>query len=626
MKSFFVLIYEKQSQQASECYYNTNFKNLTGVKKHIYNNASLFYLPSPNPASNAEIFTNDAASFSFFGFGTFISSSYGILGADFQSICKKIHQSGSEFKEEFVNGIYAGITFSSNEIRVFNDFFGLSTLFYYQQSDDLFVITNSFEQLFRYIYRNGDFEWDESALAEYLTFGKTISGKTLIKNLCILLPAREVLITSEIKIQGYRSFSKDSSEKLPFNHLVNETDMLVKRATERLYKPQYTYCLSISGGIDSRIAFFNWPNRSSLMTETYGSNENSDTIKAKQLVTSYGNISLHEMEKDSPEKYETGLFEYLDKIDYPLMAGDNNIHHLNWKLSRNANIRFGGTDGELVGGENLYLSRKPFYVLKEGFFSYPYRQVDLLNKSLKFELLSNILYSSSKKNLTALLKTKQILDSESIVSLWENFIGECNSKEVYTERFRMYHTVVDHNYHFQNYFDSSSQITPYQDFTIIKFISATHPKLRELRRLQIAQLQKFSIGKEVSIDTTHLKISRPYRLHKFFRMVRFAINIGFSYDIPLLQKGTTLKTTIPAFYLPENEQLRKKIIAKIKTIRLLDNSKIERFLNQYSNLPSYNHFYATHEGWPNIFILLKLAIFEERIHKLIAEVNELPHT
>ena len=435
----------------------------------------------------------------------------------------------------------------------------------------------------------------------------------------MLLPARELIITKDKVVQQiYRNFPDDSIKKISFDEAVEISSREVRDAIDRIYDEQYRYCLSISGGCDSRLVFFEWPGRSTLLTESYGNDDNSDILKARQLIRAYGNIQLHEMEQGYPEKYTEGLFAYFDNIDYIPMAGDDNSHHLDWKLSRNAEIRLGGTDGELLGGENLYLNRKPWYVLKEGFFSYPYLKLTG-GKSHKASLLSNVLYRHAKKSISELLPG-EIIDFDRIVDDWDGYLGKCHSGEVYTERFRTWHTVIDHNYHFTNYFlGKASQLTPYQDFCITDFISRTEPKHRELRKIEICLLQRHSIGKHIPIDTTHLKIDRPYRMHKFFRMLRFALNIGYSRRVPFLQKGTPLKTTIPAFYAPANDAFRKKVLETVRDIQVLDKELLNQYLRQFDHLDSYNHFQATHEGWPNLFILLRLAVFEKKLKALCTD-------
>lgn len=623
MKPFFTLIIGKMRKESEDKYLCANSIDPVNIQKFQHKIASLYYQKPENIAANADIFEiNLQTGNVFFGFGTFISNNYGILGKNFIPICEKIYNSGIPFKEEFVNGIYTGIEFHDEKISLFNDFFGLATIFYYQNSEGLLIVSNSFEQLFKFVATQKEYEWNYSALSEYLSFGKTLSGETLIKNINILLPAREITISDEISISCYRNFPPESSVDVSFNNLVGISQNLVNNAVSRMHSPDYSYSLSLSGGIDSRIVFFEWPDRNSLLTETYGDEANSDTIKAMELVNRYGNIELHKMEQGYPEKYHDGLFDYLDNIDYPLMAGYDNLYHLNWKLSRNAEIRFGGTDGELLGGENLYLSRKPTYVFKEGFCSYPYKKLQKNDSRSRENLLSLILYRSSKKSISSLLGEKFQLNINSIIDEWEDYLGECKSMEVYSERFRTYHTVVEHNYHFQNYFvNKATQLTPFQDYNITKYISTTRPKLRELRKLELALLKKYPMGKEIPVDTTHLKVDRPYWMHKFFRMLRFVINIGFSREVPLIQIGTTLKTTIPAFYLPENEELREKVITKIRKLTLLDKEKLNSYLSGFDSIKSYNHFKATHEGWPNLFILLRLAIFEERISKLKNELK-----
>ena len=621
MKPFFTLLIGNNLKTLSTKYESSSIDKLKTSLKKDFNNAILYYRSASNIAMTVDLFEiNPKSNHFFFGFGTMVSKDYGILGNDFKEIMPKILLKSIDIKSEFVNGGYAGIEISNDEIEVFNDFFGLSTIFYCQIDKGQFIVSNSFEEVYKVVVQNRKVEWNLEALNEYLSLGKNISGNTLIDGIKIMLPARSLSFKDgNLSIMVYRQFPDDSSRDIDFNSLVDESLNEFKESVKRIYNPKYKYCFSISGGTDSRLVYFEWPDRQKLLTETYGDENNSDTLKAKRLVKEFGNIKLHEMEQDSAEKFADGLFKYFDHIDYPIMAYDDNYYHLDWKVSRKANIRFGGTDGELLGGENMYLSRKPAYVLKEGFFSYPYNRLDSKDIKTKEELISNVVYRNYKKRLVELLPEsyKKTNFFNSIIEKWDTYLGVCNSQEVYVERYRTWHTIVEHNYHFQNfYLDSASQMTPFQDYVLSTKISETNPKHRELRKLEIAVLKKYNMGEDIAIDTTHLLPKRPYYLHKFFRMLRFAMNIGYSMKVPFIQKGTPLKTTIPAFYQEHNKEFREKVLSKIKESELLDREKLNDYLEPFYTIEKYNHFKATHDGWPNLFVLFKLAMFEERLKKL----------
>ena len=611
MKPFFTIIVKNQ---AGSSFDSSGIKFKSYIQKFSNSNFDIYFKESNNPAFISElIWADEKQEKGVFLFGTFISTKSGLLTKSDNSHTKikKILSESKSIPEEFCNGTYIGICFNKDNIAVFNDFFGLLPL-YYSTYDGHILLSTEIQSVIS--LRSNKYTWNKQAISEFISFGCNITKKTVIDNIYQLGPANLFRIScGEYTISNYRTFPEESSLDYKYPELVEKVYQEFEKTVSRIYDTNQKYCLSLTGGADSRLVFFEWPNKDELMTETAGSNHTSDYIKASALTLKYGNNKLHELENHYSEKYQDGLFNYMLNTENPLLCGSDNSYHLDWKINRGANIRLSGVGGEIMGGENLYLSRKPSYVLREGLF--PYKYHPLISDYEKQQLIKNILGFIENHIINEIYETaiSEKINNE-IIEFWDPYLGKCYTQEVFTERFRTHHLAFAGNYQKGNYaMNDIIFVTPFNDFNLVNLISKLPPSKRELRKLEFAILKKYNMGVNLPLDTTHLTINKPYFMQKFFRMVRFIYNIGYTKKVPFMQQGATLKTRIPAYFLPENTNLREEINDYLTKCAIFNKDKLSLILSRYETLEKYKHFKATHEDWPNILKMLKLAFFENKM-------------
>ena len=209
-------------------------------------------------------------------------------------------------------------------------------------------------------------------------------------------------------------------------------------AINRMYSPRLHYSLSLTGGMDSRLIFLQWPGRKELMTETAGEGT-SDFLKARALVTKLGNPALHELEDAQDDKYVDGLRRFYELCDNPTkLIMDFNFYHIEWKRNRGADIHMSGAGGETLNGENLYLSRSPWAVASEAFLPYSYHR---LNGQGKNQLIRGLTYASYKQKLPGLfaggtpsVSERQIEDA--VARRLTPFFGDARFAETFDDSFR----------------------------------------------------------------------------------------------------------------------------------------------------------------------------------------------
>ena len=510
----------------------------------------------------------------------------------------------------FANGAFNALVLANGGATIFNDFMALDPLYYTTAGKTLLVSTSL--QLLAKLIRPG---WDGEAITEYLSLGYNFSYRTILKDVNALPPASVLTFgSSGCAIRTYASFPPDPERRAPQSEVIEGVQGALTDAIARMYSPRLRYSLSLTGGMDSRLIFLEWPGRKELMTETAGEGT-SDFIKARALAAKLGNPALHELENAEDGRYLDGLRSFYELCDNPTkLFTDYNLHHLTWKRDRGADIHMSGVGGETLNGENLYLSRSPWSVAAEAIFPYSYHGLGRVNKS---DLVRGMAYASYKQRLPGMLagdppalEPGQI--EARIVQRLTAFLGEARYAESFNERFR---TLVLANmgyYPVSVGIDGRDQhVFPYNDAEFIRKLCSYHPATRELRRLELGLLRFHSEAFEIPLDTTHLRVTAPYSAHKLTRVARMVLNIGFHKKVPFLQKGEPPKFRAAKYFDRSRTDLREYINETIMACPLYDKRPVGDYLAEVGNVTKFN-FYSHHRESTNIKTLFRLAVAAEK--------------
>jgi len=555
-------------------------------------------------------------------------STLDMLISDSENVFKHILNISStprDIVSHFINGNFVGCILEplKGEFTIFNNFFGQLPLYYTLSKNKLYFSTDLY-LLCRHPAISVD--WNLSAIDEYLTFGKIVSGRTIIKGIFALMPASMLVFNTKnytIINKHYDTFPPELRQYKPFDVAVEEVLTFWKKAINRLYSNKATFCLSLTGGSDSRLIFLEWPDKMRLLTETAGGENFSDFIKARALLKRIGNIHLHARENRHEDKIVEGVIEYFKEFDNPLTAYAYNYFHIKWKASRGATFRLTGCNGELLGGENLYRSRAPSYILWETFLPLKYNKLNKNDIKRKLQLFKVVYYADYVGDLKFLLKDDlkdKDLNEEEIIHLWDKFVGEISSEEVYLERVR---TTMLSQICYESIGilgrEDFELLFPYCDIELVKTVAKLPPRYRELRRLEIALLQKYKGAPPIHLDTTHLKPYRPYYLHKMMRGARFVFNIGMNRKVPFIQKGEAKKDVT---FSETKRRLWKLMLRIIKESDLFEHKNLSEYLQRVNAYIYKAGWKFMKREWRNIEILFKLAIAERRFSSSISEYKQ----
>jgi asparagine synthetase B (glutamine-hydrolysing) len=516
----------------------------------------------------------------------------------------------NEMPLAFVNGAYIGVILDRANYSIFNDFFGLQPLYYYRNSGH-FIISTRLSVLARYF----DPELDKEALTEFLMLQRLLSGKTIIKGIFSLPPASCINISygGEVKIDNYVTYPPDNLLSAKLEDIAEEILGAFKISIRRIYSDSLKYCMTLTGGSDTRLLFLEWPEKESLLTDTAGFPDTSDVLKAKELVKKYGNPSLHALEELHKEKYFEGFKKFYDLLDNPLNVLQNfNYYHLQSILSRGADMRMYGS-GELLGGENLYLSRSPSYLLKEMFLPYKYHA---LEKSKKSDLLKGVLKVKLKQGLGGLLKKdlQKSIEIDNVLIKLAPYLGEAKYQETFTERFRTTVVALAGYVSFGEIIKGNAIfISPYYDREFVETVLKYHPTYRGLRRLQIYILRKYHKYDDIPLDTTHLRVRAPYYFHKLARVPRHVLNIGLHKKVPFIQRGNPPSYRKNPYLEPSNTEFRKFIQDIIRNAEIFDNDQLDEYFEQIDSVKEFT-FYTRHRELTNIYLLFRAAYAVKKLN------------
>jgi hypothetical protein len=514
-----------------------------------------------------------------------------------------------EIPAMFVNGAFCGLIITPARTMVFNDFMGLCPVYYYHEKGEI-IISNSFRLVAGMVKTT----LSKSALTEYLLTGNNFSGETAALEIRCMGPASVLSFGKNyrISLSNYDSFSARTEIRRKFDDVADEISQLFHKSINRLYDSRIKYSMSMTGGIDSRLIYLEWQDKLNLLTETAGEGS-SDFLKARQIIERLGNPALHSLEELFPEQYADGIDSYYQNCDNPLKAmGEFNSHHLDWKVARGSFLHISGVGGELLDGENLYLSRNKWSVLREGIAPYSYHELKDRDKA---NLICNVLGMGNKRENLLLLaeKDREGFEPDRIVAHLEKFIGKTKFSQCYTERFRTYR-LANAGYYLAGSQNLAGYLTllPFNDTELMKEACRYHPSTRELRKLTLAMLKSYKELHDIPVDTTHLKIKAPYKMQRFFRVLRMVFNVGYHKKIPLLQKGKPPVFRAFPYFDQKNQDFRELVNNRLLSCNWFDQDEMKKYVEAISGIRGFN-FYLHHGAEANILILLRLTYMEKML-------------
>ena len=170
-----------------------------------------------------------------------------------------------EENDQFVarlNGFFAGLLVDrrSGRVILFNDRYGLDRLYVHESAEAVYFASEA-KALLRVLPKLREF--DPEGVAQFLTFGCTLEGRTLFRNVQ-LLPAASLWSFEGQNCRKGNYFSAESWEAqqpLSAESFISEFEQTFKRILPRYFESEQRIGISLTAGLDTRMIMACLPKR-----------------------------------------------------------------------------------------------------------------------------------------------------------------------------------------------------------------------------------------------------------------------------------------------------------------------------------------------------------------------------
>lgn len=187
-----------------------------------------------------------------------------------------------------LDGNFLGVILdrSKRKVIVFNDRNGLKPFYFFDQGSRISISTDVSSIIKD---RRISYELDKLGLDCFLKLGYLVGSRTLIKNVNLGKPAviYEIdRLAQKSTVFRYWSFRQIQSNTLSFNDAVEQLYSVVKSAVQNRVRGEERLCISLSGGLDSRLLLaesMNHIDKDKIFCYTFGNPKSRDIDYASKV-------------------------------------------------------------------------------------------------------------------------------------------------------------------------------------------------------------------------------------------------------------------------------------------------------------------------------------------------------
>ncbi len=327
---------------------------------------------------------------------------------------------GKKFVKE-LNGtfIIAIYDFEKESLLIFNDRYGLLPHYYTVHNNKLLFAPET-----KAILQDNTFkkELNDEAIADLFAFGELFGTKTFFKEIKLLFPASILTYENEeVKIESYWNFRYNSDYTILEEDFVTQLVETFKKAVNIRIEDGYRYCVSLSGGLDSRavIAAIDSKKRKNIRAFTFGPLDSDEVKIAKKVADE---LKIHFLHRDiPPDMIIDNAEEEVWLTEGKAHIGNSFIYPLHKSIRNIIDIVFDGYElGVILGGN--YSNRKVYRCKNKEELTKRLLKYRLFPEKEFKELFNPNYYSKIKDN--ALISFKKELDksnSDSLGNKCDNF-------------------------------------------------------------------------------------------------------------------------------------------------------------------------------------------------------------
>ncbi|MBI4723285.1 MAG: hypothetical protein HY769_09900 [Candidatus Stahlbacteria bacterium] len=208
--------------------------------------------------------------------------------------CLQLYEEeGDDFVKK-LNGAFIIVIYDlkAQKLLIANDRYGLLP-HYYTVMGDSFLFSPEIKAIL--LHPSAKKELNPKAVADFLAFGECWGDETFFNNINILRPASILTYEGQkLSIKQYWEFKYVADYSISENKFVDELVHTFRNAVNlRIRDQNYRYCVSLSGGLDSRSIIGAIDDNSKVSTFSFGPLDSDEVKIAKKVTEVAGSKFLH---------------------------------------------------------------------------------------------------------------------------------------------------------------------------------------------------------------------------------------------------------------------------------------------------------------------------------------------
>jgi len=478
------------------------------------------------------------------------------------------------------NGSYCGVAYDEikEEFYAYTCFLNSIPLYYTRVGSSL-IVSNDFCLIAQLL----DLEIKVSkGLIEYYILGTNLSENTAFDEIKTIPKGGYLKFKgNSFNIDYYYIMPEEEKPTRKFDDYVDEFANIWEENVNALHSDKFVYGLGLTGGVDSRLIFSAFKDKSKPILFTGSHPAHPDYLIAKKITSSLG-LTNYYLEDYRFVDRLTGYAEFCSMPDNPLLANTfYTTQQMEFRKNHNMSYELNGLS-EFLGGVYHYLDRRSITSLIK--FSKPVKRTPIKISSL---------YQLIKLGLRNQTFDEDIyLFGEECVKNYPQFqmqiqellipqLGIFYDDETFLERFRHIHKM-------SNLLTWSvlckrrinELLSPSMNIEMTNFACKIPLEIRNARRIELAYLKRYHPETAKFVLSGYIfSANAPWTIYKGLSNYIKSLN-ALGIKIPIFQ-WYIKHTSFPNLgNLPEIKEFQKKIYSKANIIK---DTIFNRLLIKYSN-------------------------------------------
>jgi len=203
----------------------------------------------------------------------------------YKNDCEFCLHSYEEYGTDFIkklNGTFLFVIYDvkKNKLVIANDRYGQRRHYFRSADGEFFLAPECRAFLYDTTFKK---ELNDDAIAEWFAFSHMFGNKTFFKSIEVFPPATIAIWDGKLSIKQYWDFNYRPDYDKSENAFVDELNTALKKAIDIRTEEDLNYCISLSGGLDSRVVLRGLKDKKKVFAYTFGSADIDEVKIAKEV-------------------------------------------------------------------------------------------------------------------------------------------------------------------------------------------------------------------------------------------------------------------------------------------------------------------------------------------------------